>query len=362
LLCSRLDLPGGTERASVNLANLLAGEGHAVTVYILDETANRFFPLQEGIQMIHLPLHFGITPSGNKWSRKADLFRHVRKLRKSLLDRKPQIIIGTEYHLSIAAYMAAPKKGTKVLGWEHHHIHWLEKNRFWNFLWKRIYPRLHGVVCLNRREAALFAQMHCRSVVIPLVVAQQEARAKLEEAQLLTIGWLIRRKGIDLIPRIGEIVFRKHPGWKWKIIGSGELREAFLKEIKYRGIEQHFILEAPGQHDLQQTYLRTSIYVMPSRFECLPMVLLEAASFGVPGVAFDCPTGPADILQHGKTGYLVLQDDVEAMAAAIIDLIDHMPQRVLMGGAARAASRNFSPERIYGLWKALFDGLMERKK
>src|SRR5215207_9136927 len=80
-VCSRLDQPGGTERATVNLASLLHDKGHKITLVILDETASCFYELRNGIRVLQEYLHFGITAKGNKISRKVDFYLHIRKLK-----------------------------------------------------------------------------------------------------------------------------------------------------------------------------------------------------------------------------------------------------------------------------------------
>jgi amylovoran biosynthesis glycosyltransferase AmsD len=93
---------------------------------------------------------------------------------------------------------------------------------------------------------------------------------------------------------------------------------------------------------------------MTSRFECLPMVLLEASSFGIPLIAFDCPTGPADIIHNNENGFLVPLEEIEQMANAISVLMSNAEKRKQMGTAAQESSARYSPGRIYDLWKKLF--------
>lgn len=355
LVCSRLDLPGGTERASVNLANLLQANGHPVSIVIADETEALFYPLHPGIRVYLEKLSFGIGTKGNALTRKLQLWKDIRTLRKRFLQLRPDFIIGTEYHLSIANGLAAKKLPARLFAWEHHHLYWLRKNRFWDLLFRRVYPQLHKVVCQNSTEKGLFEAMGCPATVIPYSVPPAAAQAGLHTRQLLTIGWLIRRKGVDLIPRIAEKLKARHPQWRWLLIGEGEEKEALEAEITERKLGDFLQAVPPQSQDLEATYLDTSVYVMTSRFECLPMVLLESSSYGIPAVAFDCPTGPADIITSGKDGYLTPLEDVDAMASAILQLMDDAALREKMGHAARLSSERYAPQRVYRLWKELFE-------
>jgi glycosyltransferase involved in cell wall biosynthesis len=354
ILCSRLDLPGGTERACVNLANLLCRHGHPTTLLIVDTPGGSFYTIDTGVQVKHIALHFGITETGNKLTRKIDLFRHIQQLKKMLAAINADVYIGSEYHLSVSAYLAKPNNTTQIIAWEHHHINWLKKNRFWAFLWKMVYSRIDWVVCQNATEKKLFERMGCRATVIPYSLPQlPEQKASLQEKKILSIGWLINRKGIDMVPAIAENVLTKHPDWHWKIIGSGEGHDVLLHELTRKNLQHRVMVASPASNDLSKEYLTTSIFVMTSRFECLPMVLLEAGSFGVPSVAFDCPTGPADIISDGKSGFLAPPENTDELAQRINALIGNPALRKQMGEEARLRSRMYTADVVYSKWQTI---------
>lgn len=361
LLCSRLDTPGGIERAVVNTANLFYEHGHEVTIFIADVTAKSFYPINPGVAVKQLSLHFGITREGNVFTRKLAFFRHIHLLKKAFQQIKPDILIGTEYSLTIAGYYAAKHLSTKLYAWEHHHFHWLKKNRFWTILFRYVYPRLQAVVCNNSTEKSLFDAIGCKVVVIPYVIPETEARTSaLQRKNILSIGWLIKRKGVDLVPAIANKVRQKHPDWKWKIIGTGAEYENLQQQILDYQLSDFLQIVPPQSHELAEEYLQASIFVMTSRFECLPLVLLEANRFGLPCVAFDCPTGPADIITNSVNGYLVPLEDVQAMAQKINELIADKEKSQSMGKAAYKHSQRYLPEKIYADWRQLFHK-MEKK-
>lgn len=355
LACSRLDTPGGVERAVVNCANLFHSRGHRVTVLVLDQTAVSFYPLTSGIEVVQAPLFFGIALPGNAVTRKVALIRDIIRLRRLLRCLEADIVIGSEYSITVPLYFAARRSHTAVYAWEHHHFHWLKKNRFWNLLFRWVYPRLRSVVCNNTAEKKLFDALGCRTVLIPNVVPAETRKAvSLENPMLLTVGWLIKRKGIDLIPAIAHLIFTDNSHWQWKIIGTGEELPALQSQLKEKELTERVIVEPPVSHHLENVYSQTSICVMTSRFECLPMVLLEATSHGIPCVAFDCPTGLADIIADGKTGYLTPLENVETIANRIKELMKDQDKRKAMGAAAYEASVRYTPERIYEEWRKLF--------
>ena len=102
------------------------------------------------------------------------------------------------------------------------------------------------------------------------------------------------------------------------------------------------------------------MFALSSRYEGMPLALLEAQALGVPAVAFDCPTGPREILAD-DTGIVVAAGDVAALAAAIVALLGDEPRRAGMAAAAIARSRSlFGLRRHVDRWAALIDEVAAR--
>ncbi len=355
LLCSRLDMPGGIERSVVNIANLLQANGHNVTVLVLDQTPNLFYPLNPEIQLESLSLTFGITNEGITITRKISFLKDIKKLRTRLRIIKPELIISTEYQFTIAAYFA--KKGLKIdlYSREAFHFNGLQKNQFWQTLIRWIYPRLNGVICLNEDEAALYKKIGCNTKVIPNYIAGNKLPSTTRKKLLLTVGRLSWIKGADLIPVIAEEVFQRFPDWQWLVIGDGQEEEHLHKELERRKLQDNIQIRVPASYELENVYKEASVYILTSRFEGFPNVLLEAMSFGLPCIAFDCPTGPRHIIHHNVDGILVANENGELMAKAIIRLIREENKRDELAKAAIVNIRRFSPENIYELWKRIIE-------
>lgn len=299
------------------------------------------------------PLSFGIGKGGNIISRKLRMLSDVLKLRKLLKDLRPDLTIATEYPFAAAAILSGSGKFCKIISWEHHHYFELEKNAFWEKIFRQTYSRLDAVVCLNEDEKRLFEKVNSRVVVIPNFVSRNQP-AVLEHKQLLTVGRLTRVKGTDLLLKTAGIVLKQHPDWQWKLIGDGEMKkeaEAFIEQENLKG---RLILQPPAGPAIMNEYRGASIYVMTSRNECFPMTLLEAQSAGLPCIAFDCETGPRHILSNQQNGLLVKMGDIQAMAASIDSLITDTEKRKAMGNAAWQSVLQFDPALIYKSWAEKF--------
>jgi amylovoran biosynthesis glycosyltransferase AmsD len=352
ILCSRLDLPGGIERAVVNTANLFADKGHKVTLVVLDDTDTSFYPVHSSVTLIQHPLSFGITQEGNVISRKIKLLGDVLKLRRLLKELQPGLLVATEYPFAAAAILAGGKKHSKVIAWEHHHYYELQRNVFWNNIFRFTYPRLDAIVCLNADEQKLFASINNNPVVIPNCI-EPAIKAELSNKQILTVARLTSVKGIDFLLAAAKIVLTKHPDWQWKLIGDGDMKEQVNNFISKEKLQGKLIIQPPVHHAIQPEYQQASLYVMTSRNECFPMTLLEAQAAGLPCIAFDCDSGPRHIIINNENGLLIEKENPVKIAEAVSFLITNEDERKNMGEKAFADVQRFSPENVYKLWKKL---------
>jgi glycosyltransferase involved in cell wall biosynthesis len=115
-------------------------------------------------------------------------------------------------------------------------------------------------------------------------------------------------------------------------------------------------LAGPAQ-DMGAEFGAASIFVLSSRFEGFPLILIEAMSKGLAVASFDCPTGPSDIIDDHRNGLLVPHKDVDALAGAIRELIEDEALRRACGAAAAVSAREYSIEAVGPRWEALFEDL-----
>ncbi|HWJ26107.1 MAG TPA: glycosyltransferase family 4 protein [Flavisolibacter sp.] len=348
-----MDLPGGIERAIVNTSALLVKGGNKISLLILDETAETFYPLHPHISVIQKPLFFDITKKGNKLSRKLLFIKDLRELKKTLKALNPHTVIATEYHFSVMAVLSGIQSSSRVMSWEHHHFYVLKRNRFWQFLFDKYYPRLDGVIVLNHDEAKLFQKLNKNILVIPNFIDRQDPSVIEEhhDPTILTIVRLNKVKGIDLLLQVARSILKNHPKWKWKLIGQGIMKNDVLDFIAREGLQDQLQLFQPVSHQIFHDYIRSSFFVLPSRHECFPMVLLEAMSSGLPCIAFDCETGPRDIITDQNDGLLIEKENVPLMIIAIDQMIKSQEMRRLMSENAYNNVQRFSPEAVLTLWE-----------
>jgi glycosyltransferase involved in cell wall biosynthesis len=222
----------------------------------------------------------------------------------------------------------------------------------------RAYPRVDAVAVLTEHDRETWrvalGDRAVRLARIPNGIPPWPLPpAALESKVLVAAGRLVRQKGFDLLIAAYAPVAERHPDWQLRIFGYGAKREKLAAQIAELGLTGRIRLEGPTRR-LAEELAAASGYVLSSRFEGLPMVLLEAATAGVPAVAFDCPTGPAEIIEDGRTGLLIPPEDVAALTAGMLRLIEEPAGRRAMGAAARAGSDRFSTATVRRRWLQLF--------
>jgi glycosyltransferase involved in cell wall biosynthesis len=118
-------------------------------------------------------------------------------------------------------------------------------------------------------------------------------------------------------------------------------------------------LTSPKQN-ITAEYLQASIFVLSSRFEGLPLVLIEAMAMGLPIVSFDCETGPRDIVEDNVTGILVPALDVNQLAIELDNLMADEKKRTLFSQNALKNVKKFDIKKIVDMWESLFHELKSK--
>ena len=381
---------GGTIRTSLNMANMLSDRGHDVEVVSVHRRRlATSFPVNPEVRMRPLVDTSTAGVRRSTWLRPFDdqlqlLERwaasqpskvihpgDVRysgfdlisdyELLKFLRSTKDGIIIGTRPGLNLALARFGRESAIRV-GQEH--LHLAKHKADLRAAYLKYYPRLDVFATLTPTDAIDYRTMlgnNGRIIDMPNAAPDmQGVRADLDAKIVVAAGRLTSQKGFDmLIPAFAQVA-AKHPDWELRIFGGGD-KEAELAQL----IEEHSVGENVKlmgyTRELPQEMGKGSIYVLSSRFEGFPMVLLEAISTGLAPVSFDCPTGPRDIIEHGKDGLLVPYKDVDALAASIIELIEDDTRRKAIGEAAYEKSKQYQTEAIAERWETVFEDIARRR-
>lgn len=164
-----------------------------------------------------------------------------------------------------------------------------------------------------------------------------------EPPVVLGVGRLTKQKDFPTLIRAFALV-RRQRLVRLMILGEGEERSMLEALVRELGIEQDVAL--PGFVQNPYPYMKkAAVFVLSSRWEGLPTVLVEALALGTPVVATDCPSGPREILQNGRWGYLAAVGDTTSLAESILCTMDdprRVPERRLEQFSLETALKEYS--------------------
>ncbi len=143
-------------------------------------------------------------------------------------------------------------------------------------------------------------------------------------------------------------------------VGGG--KNSLQQQINALGLTNQISLH-PFTNDITSAYASAAFYVMSSRQEGFPLVLIEAMRCGLPCVSFDCPSGPREIITDGRDGILVpyrglsREEQDDNLAQALCRMMDHEEELPAMGRAAQETAQRYNADNVIPMWERLFAGL-----
>lgn len=280
----------------------------------------------------------------------------VKKLNEGNYD----IVIGVHAFLSIRLATVRNKLNAKqVIGWMHSSYQayfeirpgYLEglKNHFIHQMRK-----LDHLVVLTQTDAQIYRQeLQLSPTVIynPLTVEPQET-GKPDARKFLAVGRLSpRTKGFDILIK-GFAIFAQHnKNWTLDIVGEGPEEGLLRKLIAGNGLEERVKLH-PFTKEIQTHYAASSVFILSSRWEGLPLVLAEAMSHGLPIISSDIPVSRE--LLGGATNALLFKSEDEQDLAEKMKRMSESKELSRMGEESIALSRQFKVEKAVEQWEELF--------
>ncbi|WP_030250421.1 stealth conserved region 3 domain-containing protein [Streptomyces violens] len=227
-------------------------------------------------------------------------------------------------------------------------------------------PRIDALVSLTERTEEWFRESLGPAApelaTIPNALPDgYRPRSDLTGRLVVAAARLTPEKQLDHAVRAFAQAAEDHPDWRLRIFGDGPQAVRLRQLID--GLALHDRVELLGRTpDMAAEWAKASLCLLPSRNEAFGLVLVEAFAAGVPAIAYDIVTGPAEIIRHGVDGLLVPPADVDALAAALGELMGDQERLRAYGNAARAGVyERFSGERVTAEWERLFEKLVARR-
>ncbi len=173
--------------------------------------------------------------------------------------------------------------------------------------------------------------------------------------RIIALGRMDKQKGFDYLIDCWSLLENKYSEWQLDIFGSGNT-SPYNEQILRNNLKNiHF---HPPVADVCQELLSSSIYVLSSRYEGFSLTICEAMSCGLPIVAFDCPSGPSELVENGKNGFIINRvGDIKSMASKLSLLIENEQLRKDFGLKSYSLSRKYQINEIMQKWIKLFEEL-----
>jgi glycosyltransferase involved in cell wall biosynthesis len=348
---------GGTQRMAARLGSSLLDE---YDVRIVTCEANSREPAFKDDRLTYHT--FAIDRAGGRLGTIAWIIKLILAVRQYCHREKIDFAISMWYDLAVPMAIALWKTSTTKIAWEH--IEYGHASKKWRLLRRLFYPHLDEVVCLTEADLDSYKAINKNTTVIRNFVpdkgvVNQAGKKKI----ILSVGHFEWRKGHDrLLWEIKEVL-QRHPDWELRLIGGGDLGLSDDRYVDHLsgllmalGIGKQVNI-LPATNHIDDHFAQASIYAMASRREGLPMVLLEAKMAGLPIVAFDCPSGPAEIIRHEKDGFLV-KEGSGLFGQYLERLIGDADMRQNFALAARGdAEERFARQTIEQQWHLLLSKL-----
>lgn len=358
--------PAGMERVLTDKANWLVAHGYDVTILTTEQKGRPVaFPLDSRIRTRDLAIGYEDNNGGSLWDKlvhyPAKQRKHKRALKEVLKELKPDITISMfcndvnlipkirdgsrkvlEVHFSRFKRLQYARKGL-----------WGLADRLRSRQDARLVRKYDRFVVLTEEDKPNWGLMETIRVIPNPVAFHPENPAMLNIKTVIAVGRYTHQKGLErLIEAWGQI--KGKGGWILRLVGDGEQREDLEEKVRAHGLSDSVAL-GREESDMALVYTNASIVALPSRYEGLPMALLESQSFGIPAVAYDCQCGPREIIHDGEDGILVPEGDIPGLAAGLEKLMNDEALRKKMGKAAFENAKRWQPDAIMNKWTALFE-------
>lgn len=351
---------GGAQRVLTVMANNLAEKlNYKITIITLFNVKSEYY-ISPKIEVKSLS-GMSFLPSHT--------LRSILRLSKFYLNKRnrPDVIISFITLTNQITIIVAKIFGIKIIAQEHNSYHRYMKNRklSTDFTKKRLYPMADIVTVLTSYDIDFYKKYGVNVRVLPNpcsfppITENNYNRQKV----IVAVGNLDRyhHKGFDNLIHLITPVLKKNPDWVLKIAGSGDNGLKYLSELVQKNDMTDRIVFTGFIKNVSDLLFDSSIFVLSSRFEGLPMVLLEGMSQGIACIAYDCVTGPSDIITNYENGILVEDQNHELMQTEMNNLIQNESLRVKLGKEGINSLKKYDIDSITERYKSLIEEVARAK-
>ena len=354
---------GGMERIVTAKANWLTQNGHDVCIVTTEQNRRSdFFKLHNSIKRIDIDILYSSLAQTNPFKkyffRTKKIKSHQKKLQEIVTNFKPDIIIST-FGNEIGIIPKIKTNAIKIA--ELHFSRWyrlqLDRKGIWKYIdyfltWldSQNVKKYDRFVVLTKEDKSNWTNYNNLVVIPNFIDSISPISAQLNNHTMVAIGRLSYQKGFDRLIKAWNLVYKYHPDWKLEIYGAGEELLQLEYLIDSLGLKDTVYI-LPPTSNINAVYQRASALLLTSRYEGLPMVLLEAMANGVPPISFTCKCGPRDVITNNVNGLLIDEDDIKGLSDSINKIIENHSYRKQLGKNAHEHAKNYLKNNIMQIWE-----------
>jgi GalNAc-alpha-(1->4)-GalNAc-alpha-(1->3)-diNAcBac-PP-undecaprenol alpha-1,4-N-acetyl-D-galactosaminyltransferase len=343
-------ISGGAERVMSVLANRFSENGYDTTI-ISKAQIPSFYKLEKSVKLVYLKTKINYRNNVTTLFSRLKLYLNIYNYLKI---EKPDFVISFSTTTNGIAILACKLLGLRVIASEHNNYKIKLNSLAVRFIKRVIYPHATILTVLTERDKNEYYGRFMNNVIVmpnPLPLEPVDSTNLLfREKIILSVGELLRwnQKGFDILIKVFAQIVTKYTDWRLVIAGKGN-PVILTESIKELGLTSKVSLVGE-LIDIQTLMRRSSIFALSSRWEGLPMVLLEAMSQGMACIAFDCFTGPRELITSRVNGILVDNQNINEFVRGVEELIENQDLRLNLGMKAVETSKNFLPKKIMEKW------------
>lgn len=288
-------------------------------------------------------------------------WKAVRGLKKVISNKNIDIFITAGMGYVPISSCALLGKEIRHIAWEHQNFHF--GRRFGLDWWGKRIARKKAdcIIVLTKQDLMQYKDnfkhiKNIKQIYNPCEIKGTSIEYKRDTKKIISCGSLSSQKGFDILIEVANYLSKKHLDWEWHIWGDGPDKNILLEKVKEYNLEEKIIFKG-YTNDVYSQYKNYSLYVMTSRHEGFPMVLIEAKSNKLPIVSFDCKCGPRELVKDCLNGYIIEPFNIEEMGEKIKSLLEDENKLEQFSNNSLIGIKILDEEKIIKQWEEMLDNI-----
>lgn len=279
---------------------------------------------------------------------------------KFLNNEHYDVVIGVDGAYALLIASISKSLNAKTMGWQHNCYEAYLKSKheyYWNqeLLFLKLIKELDRYMVLTEHDKMMFKKemdINCDVIYNPKSFISKE-KSEVDTKIFLAAGRLTEQKGFDLLIESFKVFAEEENEWKLIILGDGKDKNKLANLISKYELGNRIKIE-PFTNNIKKYFLNSSVLVLSSRWEGMPMIVLESFEMGVPVIAYNI-SAAEQLIKDGKEGVLVEKFNVEKFAMAMKEVSQSYDLRKTMSNNALKKSKQFDVENISKQWNIILE-------